>query len=179
MKIFLRQSNILDIPADVLVCSANVSLNLTGGVGADIIARYGTEMQEELHLMLAGRTPKCAQPGEVFMCRTMGLPYLAVLHAVAVDPFYHSSPTVVTQVVRRALTMAAGLGARRVALTALASGFGDLTLQDFADGVRPLLNEDFSPVEEIVIPQIEEYRFKELCEAFPEGVVWLVDGMNH
>ena len=37
MTILLRQSNILDIPADVLICSANVCLNLTGGVGADIV----------------------------------------------------------------------------------------------------------------------------------------------
>ena len=171
MKLLLQQANILDIPADVLVCSANVMLNLTGGVGADIVARYGTEMQAELHEMLEGRTPKCAVPGEVFVCHTAGLPYLAVLHAVAVDPFYHSSPEVITATVERAMTIAVELGAETVALTALASGFGDLTLDDFAAGVRPLLAQEFAPIERIVIPQILDYRFRELQEAFPEGEI--------
>jgi O-acetyl-ADP-ribose deacetylase (regulator of RNase III) len=171
MKLLLQQSNILDIPADVLVCSANVMLNLTGGVGADIIARYGTVMQAELHAMLEDRTPKCAKPGEVFVCHTPGLPYKAVLHAVAVDPFYHSSQDVITRTVRKALEIAAECGAKTVALTALASGFGDLTLDDFAEGVRPLLSEDFGAVETLIVPQIEDYRFRELVEAFPEGRV--------
>ena len=171
MNVRLKQANILDIPADVLVCSANVMLNLTGGVGADIVARYGTAMQAELHGMLAQRTPKCARPGELFVCRTAGLPYLAVLHAVAVDPFYHSTPELVTAAARNALETAAMIGAQTVAMTALASGFGDLTLEDFAAGLRPLLQEDFPPVREIIIPQVEEYRFRELCAAFPEGIV--------
>ena len=57
-------------------------------------------------------------------------------------------------------------GAVTVALTALASGFGDMTLDGFAEAVKVLLNEDFTPVEKVIIPQIEDYRFEELCEAF-------------
>jgi O-acetyl-ADP-ribose deacetylase (regulator of RNase III) len=168
MKLLLKQSNILDISADVLICSANVMLNLTGGVGADIVARYGIEMQAELHKMLEKRSPKCAEPGEVFVCRTSNLPYGAVLHAVAVDPLYHSSPKLVELTVEKALNIASELGARTVALTALASGFGDLTLNDFSKGVKPLLSQKFYPIEEIVISQIEDYRFRELQEAFLE-----------
>lgn len=167
MKIYLKMANILDIPADVLICSANVSLNLTGGVGADIVARYGNEMQEELHNQIYTRTPKFAKQGEVFECRTKGLPYKVILHAVAVDPMYHSTSEIVTETVRKALVIARDYNAKVVALTALASGFGDLTLQDFALGVKPLLDEDFGTIEKVIIPQIEEYRFKELCEAFP------------
>ena len=137
MTILLRQSNILDIPADVLICSANVCLNLTGGVGADIVERYGNSMQEELHSFLADRTPRSAKPGEVFTCSTGGMPYKAVLHAVAVDPFYKSSPAIITETVRKALEICADYQAETVALTALASGFGDLTLEDFAAGVLP------------------------------------------
>ena len=168
MKLLLKQSNILDIPADVLICSANVMLNLTGGVGADIVARYGIEMQAELHEMLEKRSPKSANPGEVFVCRTSNLPYTAVLHAVAVDPLYHSSPELIELTVEKSLNIASELGARTVALTALASGFGNLTLDDFSKGVKPLLSRNYPPIDELVISQIEDYRFRELKEAFLE-----------
>ena len=136
MKVILKQGNILDIEADVLVCSANVSLNLTGGVGADIVERYGTEMQAELHGQLNARTPHYAFQGEVFSCHTKGLPYKTVLHAVAVDPMYKSSVEVITEIVRKCLQISEGVGARSVALTCLASGFGDLTLEDFIKGLK-------------------------------------------
>lgn len=171
MKVFLQQLNILDISADVLVCSANVSLNLTGGVGADIVARYGNEMQAELHEQIHNKSPRFAQPGEVYKCYTQGLPYMVILHAVAVDPMYHSSTEIITETIRKSLIIAEEHGAKVVALTALASGFGDLTLDDFAEGVKPLLQEDFGSIEKVIIPQIEDYRFKELCEAFSFGQV--------
>lgn len=171
MKIYLNQANILDIPADVLICSANVSLNLTGGVGADIVARYGNEMQAELHRQIKDKTPKFAKQGEVYKCFTDGLPYKVVLHAVAVDPMYHSTAEIITNTVREALRISVDYGAETVALTALASGFGDLTLEDFAKGIKPLLDEDFMPIKKVIIPQIEDYRFKELCEAFSFGEI--------
>ena len=171
MKIFLQQANILDIPADVLICSANVSLNLTGGVGADIVSRFGNAMQAELHEQIYNRSPKFAKQGEVYKCYTAGLPYNVVLHAVAVDPMYHSSPEIITKTVRRALLIAKEHNAKIVALTALASGFGDLTLEGFAEGMKPLMDEDFNPIEKVIIPQIQDYRFKELREAFPEADV--------
>ena len=45
----------------------------------------------------------------------------------------------------------------------------DLELTDFAEGVRPLLPVDFGSVGTVTIPQIEDYRFRELMEAFPEA----------
>jgi O-acetyl-ADP-ribose deacetylase (regulator of RNase III) len=62
----LKHVNIIDEPADVLICSANASLNLSGGVGADLLGRYGTKMQNELYRILAARTPHVARQGEVF-----------------------------------------------------------------------------------------------------------------
>ena len=167
MKIFLQQANILDINADALICSANVSLNLTGGVGADIVARYGNEMQAELHEQISNKSPRFAKQGEVYKVYTAGLPYKVVMHAVAVDPMYHSNSAIITETVRKALFIAQEHEAETVALTALASGFGDLSLNDFADGIKPLLSEGFHPVDKVIIPQIEDYRFKELCDAFP------------
>ena len=159
----LKESNILDEPADVLICSANVSLNLSGGVGADLLGRYGTKMQNELHHMIASRTPRAANRGEVFQYMGDELPYKAVLHAVAVDGWYHSTPLIVQEVIEKAFRMAAQYNARKVALTALATGFGDLTLEDFADGVRPLLNRDFPPLDEVCLCLMQAYRLEQLA----------------
>jgi O-acetyl-ADP-ribose deacetylase (regulator of RNase III) len=138
--------DILDIPADVLVCSANVFLNLSGGVGGAILLRYGPAMQQDLHRQLAQRQRRFADRGEVIQTPPCGTPYRAVLHAVAVDGLYESSPQIIQSVVDKALTMAAGLGARRVALTALATGYGKLTLPQFA-----LMNGEYPPAHEVII----------------------------
>jgi O-acetyl-ADP-ribose deacetylase (regulator of RNase III) len=162
----LKECNIIDEPADVLVCSANVSLNLSGGVGADLLGRYGTKMQNELHQIIATRTPHAARQGEVFAYSGNELPYKAVLHAVAVDGWYHSSPDIVRKIIEQSFQMAISLNAKKVALTALATGFGDLTLTDFADAIRPLLDRDFSPIKDVCICLMEDYRLTHLADNF-------------
>lgn len=160
----LKACNILDEPADVLICSANVSLNLSGGVGADLLGRYGPQMQAELHKVIAGRSPRAARPGEVIAYAGPELPYKAVLHAVAVDGWYHATPESVRETIATALRMASELTAKKVALTALATGFGDLTLPDFANALRPLLTMDFPPIEEVCLCLMEDYRLRQLAD---------------
>ena len=140
-----------DVPADVLVCSGNVFLNLSGGVGGAILLRYGEEMQRELHGVLARVGRRFVERGEVVATSACGLPYLAVLHAVAVDGFYESSPEVVGAAVEKSLAMAEGLGARRVALTALATGYGKLTMRQFAAGIGGVMKAEVPPIEEVVV----------------------------
>jgi O-acetyl-ADP-ribose deacetylase (regulator of RNase III) len=151
MRWGVKRGDILDEPADVLVCSANPWLNLSGGVGGEILLRYGPAMQEELHRQLASRGLRFVPQGEVVECIPCGTPYQAVLHAVAVDCFYGSSSEVIRSVVARALSLAASLGATRVALVALATGYGRLPIGDFARGLAPLLSLEFPPVAEVVI----------------------------
>src|SRR5690242_15143858 len=98
MRWTLKHRNILDEPADVLICSANVNLLLSGGVGADLLARYGGAMQAALQQCLQARSPRCAQRGEVIPYAGPEIPYKVILHAVAVDGWYHSSPTVISAV---------------------------------------------------------------------------------
>jgi O-acetyl-ADP-ribose deacetylase (regulator of RNase III) len=160
----LKEGNIIDEPADVLICSANVSLNLSGGVGADLLGRYGTKMQKELHQIIAARTPHAAQRGEVFVYSEAELPYKAVLHAVAVDGWYSSSPDIVRQIIEKSFRIAMDLNSQKVALTALGTGYGNLTLKDFAQAVRPLLDRDFMPIKEVCICLMEDYRLTELAE---------------
>jgi O-acetyl-ADP-ribose deacetylase (regulator of RNase III) len=164
----LKQKNILDEPAHVLVCSANVNLLLSGGVGADLLARYGNRMQEALLAQLRTRNPHCAQRGEIFQYAGPEIPNKLVLHAVAIDGWYESSPEVITDIVRRALKMAAEAGAGKIALTALATGFGHLTFADFARGIKPLLAESFPPINEIVICLLLDFQVADLSRHLPE-----------
>src|SRR5881396_2343606 len=124
MRWRLKTGNIVDEPADVLVCSANPHLTLSGGVGADLLVRYGSAMQSALQEVVRRRTPHFIPQGEVVPYSDPTLPYRAVLHAVAIDGWYDSSSKVIAQTVAAALRMAADYGARRVALAALGTGFG-------------------------------------------------------
>src|SRR6476659_2886089 len=87
----LHHGDILDVPADVLVCSANVYLTLSGGVGGALLLRYGPEMQAVLSRHLADRVLRHVERGSVVEAPPCGSPYRAVIHAVAVDGFYESS----------------------------------------------------------------------------------------
>ncbi len=169
MKWDIKTGSLLDEPAEVLVCSANPHLTLSGGVGADLLARYGAALQEPLAAAVRARTPHFLNQGEIFVQRAAQTPYLAILHAVAIDGWYESSPTVIQTIVTEALTNAAKLGARRVALAALATGFGHLSLDQFAEGVRPLLQKEFPPIESVCICLLEEWRAQELAGHLPEA----------
>lgn len=164
----LKHQNILDEPADVLICSANVNLLLSGGVGADLLARYGTRMQEALLAQLQKRNPRCAQRGEIFEYSGPEMPFQNILHAVAIDGWYESSPEVITEIVRKALNIAAKTRAGKVALTALATGFGHLTFAEFGKGIKPLLSESFPPINEVAICLLLDFQVAELAHHLPE-----------
>ena len=163
MRWILKTGNLLDVPADVLVCSANPHLTLSGGVGSDALARFGPAMAEGLAEVVRKRSPHFIPRGEVITYSDTSLPYRAVLHAVAIDGWYNSSPQIIQEIVARSLSLAAGFAARRVALAALATGFGHLSLAEFAEGIRPLMAGDFPPVEEVYICLLEDYRISELA----------------
>lgn len=171
MKWVLKHKSILDEPADVLVCSANVNLLMTGGVGAQMLTRYGEVMQDALRAQIASRSPRCAQRGEIFAYSGPEMPYRSVLNAVAIDGWYHSSPEVITDIVGKALAMAAETGARKVALTALATGYGPLTMAQFAQGIQPLLNTQYPPIEEVVICLLLDFEVAELAKHLPGAIV--------
>ena len=168
MRWILKQTNILDESADALICSANVNLVLSGGVGAELLARYGGAMQHELQQRLQTRSPRCAARGDVIPYTGREVPYKILLHAVAIDGWYESSSEIIAEVTRRALEMAASHDARKVALSALATGFGRLTFAEFAQGVRPLLQIAVPPIEEIVICLLLEFEVAELARHLPE-----------
>src|SRR5262249_29978840 len=146
---------------------ANPFLNLSGGVGGELLLRYGDAVQRELRRYLEERRLNFVGPGEVVACGPCGTPYRAILHAVAVDAFYQSSAAVVEAAVARGLGLAASRGAVRVALAALGPGYGRLPLAEFARGLAPLLARPFPPVEEVVLCLRNRDDVEDLSAALP------------
>lgn len=162
MKWTIKKGDILLEPADVLICSANISLHLSGGVGGEILRRYGNAMQKELHGYLVQEKIPHVLPGTVVSTSGGGTNFRMVLHAVAIDGFYNSNAELIQSSVQKALEMAASKGTRRVALTALATGYGRLTMSQFASAIQPLLSINLPPIEEVIICVLKDSDVAEL-----------------
>lgn len=162
----IKHCDILDEPADVLVFSANPNLSLSGGVGGAFLLKYGDEMQQRLSNYLAENGLRCVQRGDVVRMPSCGSPYRAVLHAVGVDAFYGTSIKVVTSVISQSLEMAASLSAKKVALAAIATGYGRMSLSDFAEAFVAVTQTSFPPINEVALclrkrDEVEELQ--QLC----------------
>lgn len=159
MKAQILAGNILDVPADVLVSTANPWLQMTGGVNLGIIVRpKGELVYEELQRYLREAGRKTVEPGAVVRTGPGSLPVKHILHAVAIDPSYDSSVELVRETIVRALSRARELGARTVTLAALATGFGPLLIEEFATALRGALAHDWAPLEtlKVVVKHQEE-----------------------
>ena len=168
MKWLICHGNILDVKADALICSANVQLNLSGGVGGEILVRYGDQMQKELRRYLAERGIPFVAPGTVVKTPPCGLSFSLVLHAVAIDVFYETSHELIVSTIRRALELCEKNGMKTVALTALATGYGRYPLDQFALVLQGLQKEKFSVIEETTICLRNEYDATELVSFLEE-----------
>ena len=162
MKVEVLAGNIVEVPADVLVSTANPWLQMTGGVNLAIIVRpKGDDVYAELqdHLRAIGR--KMVDPGTVVSTGPGSLPVKKILHAVSIDPSYDSSVELVTETIVNALSQAQQLNARTIALAALATGFGPLLMEEFATALRQALAQDWTPLESLkVVVKHEEEAVK-------------------
>jgi len=149
MRIIVKHGDILAEQVDVLICPANPQLNMSGGINGEILRRGGSAVQAELHGRLAAADKKWAEPGTVVTTLPGPLPAKHLIHAVAIDAFYHSDAELVRKTVVAALEEAARLGAATVALPALATGYGRLPIVDFAAGVKSAIGRDYPPLTEI------------------------------
>lgn len=148
--------DILDIPADALICSANPFLTLSGGVGGAFLMRYGGDMQDALTRELSLRGVRHVPQGTVVPMLPFASPYRVVLHAVAVDGLYRSTPAIVTKVLAECLLVARMHKARRIAVPALATGYGRLTLEQFSQGLHALPDAAHQDLELLVCLRHEE-----------------------
>lgn len=150
--------DVLDVPADVLISTANPWLQMTGGVNLAIILRpRGEVVAAELQQYLRAAGGRYVPPGTVVRTGPGSLPVKHILHAVAIDPSYDSSVQLVTATLGRALAVSQHLGARVVTVPALATGFGPLTVEDFALALKRATVCDWSPLEVLkVVLKTEE-----------------------
>jgi O-acetyl-ADP-ribose deacetylase len=148
MNVEVLVGNVLDVPADVLVSTANPWLQMTGGVNLAIILRpKGEDVHAELQRYLPATGRRIVEPGTVVRTGPGSLPVQHILHAVAIDPSYDSSVELVANTITSALTQARDLGAKVVTMPALATGFGPLSMDDFAAALKQALARDWSPLE--------------------------------
>jgi O-acetyl-ADP-ribose deacetylase (regulator of RNase III) len=159
MKVEILAGNILDMPADVMISTANPWFQMTGGVNLGIMVRpQGELVYEELQRHLRATGKRHVEPGTVVRTGPGSLPVKHILHAVAIDPSYDSSVDLVAATIVKALTQARDLGARVVSLPALATGFGPLSMEDFATALGQALQRDWTPLEtlKVVLKQEED-----------------------
>lgn len=137
MNLKLHCGDIARVPAEVLVASANPWLRLTGGVGAALEAVAGESVRVELEDYLRATGQAMVPPGSVIATGPAG-DFASVLHAVAIDGRYRSSPKLLRETLRRVLAQARG---RSIVLPALATGYGNLPMIDFLLALRDVLPE--------------------------------------
>jgi O-acetyl-ADP-ribose deacetylase (regulator of RNase III) len=152
MDIEVFGGDVLDVPADVLIATANPWLQMTGGVNLKIILRpQGKFVHEELQRHLRATGGRYVEPGTVVRTGPGSLPVTHILHAVSIDPSYCSSVELVADTIVRALTQAVEFKARTVTIPALATGFGPLSMEEFAEALSRATARDWSPLEKLKV----------------------------
>lgn len=99
----IQNIDILDLPADALICSTNVLLNCSGGIGACLVERYGREVQEDLHSILHDRGVRFVERGSVFQLVSRGMPHRMVFHTVPSNGFYETTADIIAGILRHCL----------------------------------------------------------------------------
>ena len=96
MKVVVTVGDVLDVPADVLISTANPWLNMSGGVHGAIRQRCPA-IQAELRDYLDSIGKTTVSAGTVVRTSTGTFPFSHIIHAVAIDPFYDSCIELVGQ----------------------------------------------------------------------------------
>lgn len=163
--ISIRQGEILDYPAEHLICSGNHSLNMSGGVNGALLQRYGEQLQLELHDYLAGTGARHVPPGFCYRWATPIGNYKGVTYSVAIDALYESSQDLVIKTILTSLDLLQPRGLETVAFPALATGYGKLSKWDFGLALRsltPMLAEKYPGTHFVLVgrngPFIDEIK---------------------
>lgn len=167
MIVSVRQGNILELPADVLITPANPWLTMSTGINADIVGRCGMRIQEELNAYLEECGLKAVPGGTVVPTQAIGLPFKHLIHAVAVDAFEDSSSTMVARTLVSAFRLVEAFAVDSVSIPPLATGYGPLTLKSFIQALGEALDENSSFAERVFLvleEQEEVAKAKSLLE---------------
>jgi O-acetyl-ADP-ribose deacetylase len=147
----IKRGDILDHPADGLLCSANPSLNLSGGVGGAFALRYGPAMQVFLHDYLHSLSLRHIRPGDAVIAPSCGSPFKAIAHAVSIDVFYDTDVETIIRTYDAAIRGLAELRCCTIAAACLGCGYGRVTDDTFASIAELLQRMHYSGVTEITL----------------------------
>ena len=145
----VQNVDILDATGDGVICSANPSLNLSGGVGGAFLLRYGNEMQERLHRHLNMLGSKFVEPGTVVITPSCGTPFRAIAHAVAIDGFYDTSAELITRTYRTAIEKLAEQKCRNLIAACLGCGYGRCSTDEFMKSILALVAQHFDFIDTV------------------------------
>ncbi len=143
----VQNVDILDAQGDGAICSANPSLNLSGGVGGAFLLRYGNEMQERLHRHFNTLGRKFVEPGTVVTTPSCGSPFTAIAHAVAIDAFYDTNAELITRTYRSAIEKLAEHKCRNLIAACLGCGYGRCSSDEFMKSIVTLVAEPFDLID--------------------------------
>jgi O-acetyl-ADP-ribose deacetylase (regulator of RNase III) len=164
-----KTGNIVDETADGLVSSGNVQLNMSGGVNGELLRRGGAAMQAALHGWLKARNRRYVEPGFVMRVGPAPFAFKSIVYTVSVDAFYGSSVDLVTRCLSGALALLAEDGCATVAVPALATGYGNLSMPDFGRALRRCLQERAWPFSEIRVVLQREADLVEVRAGYEEN----------
>lgn len=159
---------ILDVPADGLICSANPSLNLSGGVGGAFLVRYGEAMQTFLHDWLKTRSFRYLAPGDAVVAPPCGSSFRAVAHAVAIDAFYDTDAAKIVRAYEAAIEGLLAEGCRKIAAACLGCGYGRCSTEEFLQAVRTLVQSSRAAA-------VDEFVFVTTNADLAEALTELID----
>jgi len=159
----LFHGDILNVRADGLVCSANPDLNLSGGVGGAFSLRYGNEMQTFLHDYLREKNLRRVGPGEAVVALSCGSPFMAVAHAVAIDPFYDTNNEQILNAYQAAFKGLANAGCRTITAACLGCGYGRFPANQFSETIEILVAMQFTAVDDVTFATTDRETFTALA----------------
>ena len=142
MKIIELTEDIVNFEADVLVYSTNQNLNLSGGVGACLVEKYGYSVQYLLDKFIENTPDNEVAVGSVFEGHTENMPWKKVFHTVATDLEYCTDTKIVSNIIREVLDICElDYSINSIVFSALGAGFGSLTYDEFILLINAILSE--------------------------------------
>ncbi len=163
-------SDITTLSVDAIVSSDDPALSMGGGVSEAIRLAAGPEV------FAAAQRQRPAQLGDVVVTGGGRLPATRVFHGIVMDydeeGHPHTTPEVITAVVRRCLDLCAEYGVRSIALPALATGAAGLEPERSAAAmlVEILTHLDAWPILERIQIALDPTRRPDVAARFYEQV---------
>jgi O-acetyl-ADP-ribose deacetylase len=93
-------------------------------------------MQRYLHNWLASTNQRLVRPGDIVVAPRCGSSFKVVVHAVAVDAFYDTSPEIIGTAYESSFAALSNAGCRTVAAACLACGYGRASPPMFVNAVK-------------------------------------------